>query len=112
MPEVLGKTDLTIPEALEILKKRAAEGELSELQTRALTYLEAFAKCSAENAKRLVEELVERGVEKEYAIMVVNIAPQTVDELRTILAGSSKTFTSEELAEIAELVAKYCGSSE
>lgn len=112
MPEVLEKADLTIPEALEILRKRASEGGLSELQTRALAYLETFAKCSADNARKLVQELVERGVGREYAIMIVNIVPQTVDELRTILAGSGKTYTTEELSEIAELVAKYCGSQE
>ncbi len=102
---------LTIPEALEILRRRAGEAEALDLQNRTLEYLETFAKCRAEEASRLFEALTGMGLKPHVAAMIVNIAPRSRDELRTILYGE-EILEAEKLDEILGLVAEHCSEKE
>ena len=108
MDELIESRMLTIPEALELLKKRVGEAEATELQNRTLEYLELFAKCGVSEATELLKALVEKGLKQETAVMIVNIAPRSRDELRTLLYGEEAMLEPEEMDEIIRLVEKFC----
>ncbi|MDK2384465.1 MAG: RNA polymerase Rpb4 family protein [Candidatus Korarchaeota archaeon] len=100
---------LTIPEALELMKRRVEEAEATDLQNRTLEYLELFAKCGAREAAELHGKLVEKGLSPEAAAMVVNVAPRSRDELRTLLYGENLGLEAGELDEILGLIEEHCG---
>jgi DNA-directed RNA polymerase subunit F len=103
---------LTIPEALELLRRRVEEAEATDLQSRTLEYLEMFSKCGADEARELFNALTDMGLKPETAAMIVNIAPRSRDELRTLLYGEEKTLGPEELDKILSLVARLCGKKD
>ncbi len=104
---------ITISEAKEIMEKIAEERkEVAELlfeTRRALKHLRTFSKLPAEDAKKLVEELmalpqVER---KDIAVKLADIMPRVPDEVRTIFAKERFTLTPEQIKEILDVIDKY-----
>lgn len=106
---IITEEDITIAEAKSMLEKASKEaGEIGEFQRRTIDYVSKFAKLNANQAKKLVKELVkEFKIEKSEAIQVVNCMPKSVEELRTILATKGKIIETEKLEKILETVNKY-----
>ena len=108
---VLKEELLTLAEVKEILDlirlKRADEEELGYELRRALRHAELFAKGTAEESRRMVEELSK--LEKmtvEIAVKISDIRPTTKDELRAIYAKERFTLSEDELNGILEIVFK------
>ena len=75
------------------------------ISQRPVTYAEALEILR----KRLKEELK---LSDEICIMLVNILPQTPEEVRTILASENVTLTSEEINKILEILSECIKSLE
>ncbi len=106
---VLQEELLTLAEVKEVLdqirQKRADEEELGYELRRAIRHAELFAKGTAEESRRMVEEL--RKQEKtttEIAVKIADTRPATKDELRAIYAKERFTLSEEELDGILEIV--------
>ena len=106
---ILKEEFLTLAEVKEILEgiklKRADEEELGYELRRAIRHADLFAKGTAEESKRMVEELTK--MEKmtlEIAIKIADIRPKTKDELRAIYAKERFTLSEEELDGILDIV--------
>jgi DNA-directed RNA polymerase subunit F len=100
---------LTLAEVRETLEgirlKRADEDELGYELRRAMRHAELFAKGTAEESRRVVDELLK--LEKttpEIALKIADIRPQNRDELRAIYAKERFTLSEEELDRILEIV--------
>ncbi len=104
--KIISQQPVTYAEALEILRERLKE-EGSDIQYATLNYLERFTKCekdlAVETYRKLKEELK---LSDEICIMLVNILPQTPEEVRTILASEEITLTSEEINKILEILSE------
>jgi len=104
---------ITIPEAKEIMEKiseeRKKSAELLFETRRALKHLRTFSKLKADEAKKLVEELVSMDAvgRREIAIKLVDIMPKTPDEIRTIFAKERFTLTPEQIREILRVIDRY-----
>lgn len=110
--EIVAKRYLTTPEALAILSTREEEGELTDITRKTLEYLRLFSKTGFEDAKRIVAEVKGLGVSEEVAVMLANICPGSIDEIRTILAYERrKVYTTEEVERILEILTRYCMES-
>jgi len=99
---------LTLAEVKEILDQiklsRADEEELGYELRRAMRHAELFAKGSAEESKRIVEELMKlEKMTSEIAIKIADIRPKTKDELRAIYAKERFTLSEEELDRILDI---------
>ncbi len=99
---------LTLAEVKEILDQiklsRADEEELGYELRRAMRHAEIFAKGSAEESKRIVEELMKlEKMTQEIAIKIADIRPKTKDELRAIYAKERFTLSEEELDRILDI---------
>ncbi|AEA46416.1 RNA polymerase Rpb4 family protein [Archaeoglobus veneficus] len=104
---------ITIAEAKEIMEKIAEErkqqAELLFETRRALKHLRTFSKLPAEDAKKLVEELMAlpHVGRKDIAVKLADIMPKVPDEVRTIFAKERFTLTPEQIQEILDIIAKY-----
>ncbi len=99
---------LTLAEVKELLDQiklsRADEEELGYELRRAMRHAELFAKGSAEESRRTVEELMKlEKMTPEIAIKIADIRPKTKDELRAIYAKERFTLSEEELDRILDI---------
>ncbi len=95
-----------VKEALDEIKlKRADEEELGYELRRAIRHAELFAHGTAEESRRMVEELMKlEKMTQEIAIKIADIRPITKDELRAIYAKERFTLSEEELNGILDIV--------
>ncbi len=95
-----------VKEALDEIKlKRADEEELGYELRRAMRHAELFAHGTAEESRRIVEELIKlEKMTPEIAVKIADIRPITKDELRAIYAKERFTLSEEELNGILEIV--------
>ncbi len=105
--KIIEKKYIPISEAKDILKN--SKRELYE-QKLAYEYVKQFAKLKPEKAKELIEKLKALDIPKlkdEMIIKIVDILPESVDELRTLLTTSELTFKSDEINKIYDVVKEY-----
>lgn len=104
MSEKAEKKLLTIPEANQILQKIDME-KADQIQKRTLDYTTKFSKSEADRAKKIKKELEsEAGLSEEEAVELVNIAPKSVEELRTFTSGWRKLLSTETLEKILKIL--------
>jgi len=106
---VLQEELLTLAEVKEILDqirlKRADEEELGYELRRAIRHAEIFARGTAEESRRMVEELTKlEKMTPDIAVKIADIRPATKDELRAIYAKERFTLGEEELNGILDIV--------
>lgn len=103
---ILKKKAITIAEVNELLKQIAPE-QLNPIQKRVLDYTSKFSKLPGERAKELIIKLKsEVGLAEEEAVEIVNILPETLDELRGIVSGWKKLLSTEALQRILAIITK------
>ncbi|AEM38040.1 RNA polymerase Rpb4 [Pyrolobus fumarii 1A] len=107
-----------IPYAYKLLAEALPRGEeqpYSEIVYRTLNYLRMFSKCTSDNAVKAVERLkTEFGLNEYTCVLIVNIRPRTVYELKAILAAAKTglTLTDEDLKKIIEVLDEVCGQQQ
>ncbi|MFW9902081.1 MAG: hypothetical protein ACFFDY_12480 [Candidatus Thorarchaeota archaeon] len=108
----LDEKTVSIPEVKEIMENvkdklleiDSDEG-MSHFQEITYNYVNKFAKYDAKTAKKVKKLLMDKyNIEEIYSINIVNVDPQSVPELRTILEKSftGKTLTDDQLEIIIE----------
>ncbi|MEM0451740.1 MAG: RNA polymerase Rpb4 family protein [Nitrososphaerota archaeon] len=109
--KIISQTPLSLPEVKEILEER--EAKLDSIQLRVLEYTRKFSKVSADKAREMINELMDKfNLTREEAVQIVNICPTTIEELRSVLSGYKRLvsfllFSEEKLNEIVEVMKKY-----
>ncbi|HJJ31138.1 MAG TPA: RNA polymerase Rpb4 family protein [Methanocorpusculum sp.] len=118
--KIIQEDMMTLPELREeliaIRDKRGDNAEETEGTGRTLSYelrksidhADSLGKCSVETAKSLFEEL--EGVEKitpEIAARLVNIMPQTRDEIRAIYAKERFSLLPDDIDAILDILKKH-----
>lgn len=94
--------------AKDIMLKKEKNEEISYEQKLAIEHLKKFTKLSKDKALKLAEEV--SGVVKlseEVLVQIVDVLPQTKDEIRTILASEKFSLRDEEIDKILEIIKKY-----
>ena len=104
--KIMNIEDITSVKAKELMDVN--KEELSEFQKRTYDYVTKFAKYKAGAANKLVTELNKAfEITLRDAIMIVNCAPSSIEELRTILSGKGKVYLSNQLEDILSVIKKY-----
>ena len=79
---IIKEKKLTNGEILEVLSK---EKEVGEFQQRVLDYVKKTTKVNGEKGRKLIEKLLKIGdISEDEAVQIVNIYPETKEELKTI----------------------------
>jgi len=98
---------LSLPQVKKIMEA-IGEENLDQLQRRTFDYISKFSKLEAENAEKLVKQLVaEFGLDELEAVQVANCAPKSIEELRIFLAGGRKIIETSKLEAIVALLNKH-----
>jgi len=105
--KVMNEKLVPLPIVAKILEEESKKRELDSIEVITLEYAKKFSKFTAENAEKLLQELKDMGLPLEVSVQVINIAPESEAELRTILAPLSRTFTAEDIKNILAAVKKY-----
>jgi DNA-directed RNA polymerase subunit F len=118
--KVLSEKVISLPELREILisirDQRSGGDEETEGAARTMSYelrksidhADSLGKCPRETAEKIVEELL--GLEKikpEIAYRIVNIMPESRDEIRAIYAKERFTLLPEDMDQILDILRKY-----
>lgn len=113
--EIIEFKEIPIPLVKKILEEELKKQEklgirldISSLAYRTHEYVEAVSKCNSERAERAFQKLLSLGVKEITAAMLINIVPQSIDEVRTLLNFESKTFTTEEIEQMLKILEDEC----
>ncbi len=102
------RKEITVSQAKALLEVKAEE--LDPLQRRVLDYTVRFAKTSAEDAEKLVSELIEKaGIDRQLAVQIANCMPGSIPEIRTFL-GRQRIISEESVQSILTIIEKYRAS--
>lgn len=103
----------TIPidnyEAAKILKEKVAvqDNQSSPIVARTEEYLSQITtRCEYEKSREILKELIETGISRETAIMLLNILPTEEAEIRALLPSEIQSLPLENVKKIAEILSK------
>ena len=95
-------------DAKKILDKKAKDRELGYEQKNALEFLKKFSKLPEKKAAEMAEELGKLGKLKEkHIVMIVDMLPKEMEELRVLFANEIITLSEEERKKILAVVKKF-----
>jgi len=111
--EILEEKHIPNPIAKELLEKVVRVLEISGytptmLIHKTLDYLRKYSKMSSDRANALDKELQAFNLKPETRVMIINICPETLDELRTLLVLEERIIETEEAEKILDIARKYC----
>jgi len=100
---------VSLSEVKNILRKVSKERkELLYEQKIALEHAQKFAKLPAKKTNDLIKDLMSLGfLEQIQAYKIVDLLPNTIDDVKTIFAKERITLSEDELKKILEIVGKY-----
>ncbi|MBN2250942.1 MAG: hypothetical protein JW724_02555 [Candidatus Altiarchaeota archaeon] len=111
---VIAERSIPLAEVKSILKEKKKEYSAEEKeqfyeQKRALDHANKAAKLKLKDAKKLIEEIkaTELKLNEDQVIKMVDLLPETVDDVRAIFAKERFKYTEEEIKKILEAVARY-----
>ncbi|GAB6948161.1 RNA polymerase Rpb4 family protein [Vulcanisaeta sp. JCM 16161] len=111
---IINSEDISMAEALRILEEKLISvnpGITDEVVNNTLDYLRKFSKVSPDKARELISELMKRfGLARLTAIQIVDLMPQTADELRVLLGTEKREFSDKDVEEILNLLKSARGS--
>jgi DNA-directed RNA polymerase subunit F len=112
--KAVSETPVTLSEVADILSKKEkeykAEGkEMLYEQKRALEHARNNVKLNPKQARELAGKLSELNSElnAERAVKIVDLMPETVDDVRVIFAKERFKYEEEDIKKILDLVAQY-----
>ncbi|PAV08524.1 RNA polymerase Rpb4 family protein [Methanocorpusculum parvum] len=117
--KIISEDMMTLPELrveLIAIREKRSVGELDDEPSRSIPYelrksidhADSLSKCSVETAKSLLVDLASMEKTKpEIACRIVNIMPQSRDEIRAIYAKERFTLLPEDLDQILDTLHKY-----
>nr|WP_010978431.1 DNA-directed RNA polymerase subunit F [Sulfurisphaera tokodaii] len=97
--------------AKKILQDLISNGTSSTILQRTFEYLNSVAKCSSEDALKIMDELKEIIQREDVRAVIASICPTTIEEVRSILVlDSGKTYTTEQIQKIINIVKSHMES--
>ena len=110
-PELISETPISMShlrEALKHIKKR--DEELNFRAGKTEEYLNSFVTLKPKEADELHKKLEELDIprlKQEHIIKIIDLLPNTPDEVKLVLQGYTLTVTKENLKKIADVVSEY-----
>lgn len=114
--KILREEHLSNPEAYKVLKEivkkiEEKEGSVPFLLSKTLHYLSRASKMEAESAMALKKVLSKYNLKPETIVMIINVCPKTLDELRILFELEERIIETDEAQEILDTIKPYCTES-
>ena len=103
-PQVVSEKPITmaqVKDALSKVKKR--DGELNFRANKTEEYLQQFVKLKKSDAENLVKKITDLNVprlKEDHIVKIVDIHPQSLNDLKVVLQGYTITVNNENLNKI------------
>ena len=105
--KALKERTITVPQVKEALES-IGEERLDQFQRRSLDYATKFSKVDPDIVDTIVKEFVEQfEVEEEEAVQIINVMPESIQEIRVFLAGGRRIIETSKLEKILVFLNKY-----
>ncbi len=105
--KIINKKPLILKEVSENI---ASKKNTIAVQQKVFDFTNKFSKFNKEVSHKLIDELIELRiprVEEHQLIQIINLAPKTETEIKTIFAGTKTTVTTESIKKILEILKKH-----
>jgi len=108
--EVLEFHDIPNAVAKKLLEKyfQKLGGNVSELARAVMEYLDRVVKCDEDVAEELYNELKKYGFKEASISMILNIIPQSIDELKALLVFEESIPDESVIKSIVEEINRSC----
>ena len=111
---MIGKQEIsekpaTLSMALDVLENRKEQGGLGYEQQLAYDHAKKFAKVDEGEASKMLKELKEFGISEKTSIMIVDVMPIDIVQLKHILLNEKSAVDDETAVKIMALVEKHKG---
>ncbi len=104
LTEVIKREIITLSEVKKILESVSLD-EMDQIQRWTYDYSKKFAKTDYDNAKVMIDNLVNEGdLSMEEAVELVNVMPKSLEELRAFTFGWKKLIVTEKLEKIKSIL--------
>jgi DNA-directed RNA polymerase subunit F len=104
MTETLKKELITTAQVKDILESVKPD-DMDQIQRWTFDYTTKFAKVTGKQAAKMVKQLVEQcDLTPEESVEVVNVMPQTLEELRAFTFGWKKLILTETLEKMLAIL--------
>lgn len=105
---VVKEKPVPMSEVLKILEKEKKDVELEYEQRLTYDYVQKFAKLSPQKAEELKNELLKiEKIREHQAVMLVDLMPETKEDLELIFSKERTRLEEDEIKKILELIKKY-----
>lgn len=109
--KILSEKPMNVVEVKDLLKKiEKRDGELGYRSMRTQEYVD-FVKLSKKDGKELYKKLEELEIPRLKDIHIhklIDILPETVDELKVVLQGYTLSVNNDNLKAINKVIREYC----
>ena len=110
-PEIVGKEPITLSELkAELANIQKRDGEASFRAGKTIDYINQFKPLSKTASKELskkINDLEIPRLKEEHIAKIIDLLPQTADEVKVILQGYALTVTKENMTKIVNVVKEY-----
>jgi len=110
-PEILNEQPINISDLKEELERiRKRDGELNYRANKTAEYLNLFTKIGFKQAKELAEKMEKLGIPRLKDIhiqKIIDLLPETVEDLKTILQGYTLTINNDNAKKVVDAVAPF-----
>ena len=104
LTNITKKNVITLPEVKDILDK-ADPDVMDQIQRWTHDYTTKFAKIPGKNAKKMKEKLMQEcSLNEEEAVEIVNILPNSIEELRAFTFGWKKLILTDTLETMLKII--------
>ena len=107
MVKMIKERIITLAEVKKILEEKSKKEELSAIEQSTLEYARKFAKIDLDKAMELYKKLKELELSDFTIVQIINILPDTIEELRTLMIKEEKEYDTDFLNKILEIIKEY-----
>ena len=107
MVRLLEKKCISLPEVKKLLEDTGTKFSEDEWYKQYVyTYTSKFSKVDYTTAKTIAEKLREEfpDLNDKHLAQIINIMPETIDDLRTLFAKERFNFSTEQLEKMLEII--------
>ena len=112
-PNIVEEKPITLVELKEELTKiKKRDNELNFRANKTHDYLDVFAKVSPQKAEELEKKLEKLGIPRLKDVhikKIVDLLPQTLEDLKVILQGYTITVNNDNMKKIVAIVNEFSG---